>query len=82
MYELFRESFFGRIGHFVSGGKLFLQEEQRDPSRLQRYIVTKSASDSDTSVERHTDELNRENATLEKGKDFELIDWLENDPEV
>ena len=82
MRDLIRETVFGRIVHLVSGGKLFASEEQRDPSRLQRYIVTKSGSSSGTSVLPATDVLEGEKVDQEKGTDYELIDWIENDPEV
>ena len=78
MQDLVRETIFGRLVHLVSGGKLFAPAEQRDPSRLQRYILTKSGSSSGTSV----NALDGENIDREKGSDYELIDWIENDPEV
>lgn len=80
MQDLIRETVFGRLVHLASGGKLFPPAEQRDPSRLQRYIVTKSASESEASITAATDD--NEKVNPEKGKDFELIDWIENDPEV
>jgi hypothetical protein len=98
MNGLFRETVFGRIVHLASGGKLFRTEEQLDPSRLQRYMLTESASTSTESVRTAVEvpalptgdaEKNSSSDTLrgdkvdpEKGSDYELIDWLENDSEV
>jgi hypothetical protein len=99
MNNLLRETVFGRLVHLVSGGKFFQPEEQRDPSRLQRYIITKSASTSDESIRatanaandpKGDNEKGSDADTLnggdkvdpEKGNDFQLIDWIENDPEV
>jgi hypothetical protein len=98
MNGLFRETVFGRIVHLASGGKLFQTEEQRDPSRLQRYMLAKSASTSDESIKTaievpalrtrdaekdgSSDTLCGDNVDAEKGSDYELIDWLENDSEV
>lgn len=82
MQDLLRETIFGRIVHLVSGGKLFPPAEQRDPSRLQRYIVTKSGSTSESSVSASSNVPLVEKRNPEKGNDYELVDWLENDSEV
>ena len=82
MHGLIRETVFGRLVHLASRGKLFPQEEQRDPSRLQRYMMTESASTSETCVQAATDSLEGEKVDTEKGSDFQLVDWIENDPEV
>jgi hypothetical protein len=92
MRDLIRETVFGRLVHLLSRGKLFPPEEQRDPSRLQRYIVTKSASTSGTSIRANIDALESgdadppkgdiPNRDPEKGGDFQLVDWIPNDPEV
>jgi hypothetical protein len=82
MHDLIRETVFGRIVHLASRGKLFPPEEQRDPSRLRRYIITTSASTSGTSVKAATDSLEGEKVDSEKGSDFQIVDWIENDPEV
>lgn len=81
MHQLFRETVFGRLVHLASGGKFFPSEEQSDPSRLQRYMKSNSASSSGTSI-KSTDVPEGEKVNPEKGLDFELIDWIENDPEV
>jgi hypothetical protein len=87
MQDLIRETVFGRLVHLASGGKFFPTPEQRDPSILQRYIVNKSASGSETSITAPEDATpdpdNEKKANNpEQGRDFELIDWLENDPEA
>ena len=82
MYELLRETIFGRIIHLVSQGKLFSYEEQRDPSRLQRYIATESAPASETPTETSPHSLDHQEADPEKGSDVQLVDWVENDSEV
>ena len=82
MRDLLRDSIFGRLAHLASNGKLFLHEEQRDPSRLQKYIVNKSESASETSVKPATDSSNGNTVELEKGTDVQLVGWIENDPEV
>lgn len=45
-------------------------------------MVTKSASTSETSVTEPENASPGEKRNPEKGSDYELIDWLENDPEV
>lgn len=98
MNDLFRETVFGRLVNLASGGKVFTPTEQRDPSILQRYIITKSGSTSDESIkdpatapagekldagkDSDADTLNGAKPDAEKGRDFQLIEFLENDPEV
>ncbi|KAI9700475.1 MAG: hypothetical protein M1820_006774 [Bogoriella megaspora] len=92
MYELIRDTTLGHILHAVSGGRLFGWEEDYNDNTLQRYVSTgtnvdtpnplqprasapqEGPSDSNTSLEKETE------AEAEKGKDYELIDWLPNDP--
>jgi hypothetical protein len=86
MQDLIRETVFGRLVHLASGGKFFPSAEQRDPSRLERYMVNsnKSVSGSETSITAPTDDAPSDEKKInpESGKDFELIDWIENDPEA
>lgn len=83
MNNLLGETVFGRILHLASGGRLFQPAEQRDPLMLQKYMPSKSAS-SETSIEEdgHGPEarkVERMKGDTEKGQDFQLIDWTEND---
>lgn len=79
MYDTIRETVFGRIVNVTSGGKFFPPEEQRDPSLLQRYTVIKSPSASDPSIQTGTEARVHD---TEKGSDYQLVDWNDNDPEV
>jgi hypothetical protein len=78
MQDLVRETVFGRFVHLASRGKLFAPAEQRDPSKVQRYFLAKSGSSSGTSL----NALEGDKIDREKGSDYELIDWGENDSEV
>jgi hypothetical protein len=92
MQDLMRETFFGQLVHLASRGKFFPSAEQRDPSRLEKYLIIKSVSDSElsfcsaettiTATEDVPPNEEVERAYPESGKDFELIDWIENDPEA
>jgi len=91
MQDLIRETVFGRLAHLASGGKFFPPAEQRDPSRVERYMVNnndnKSASGSETSItaadqDVPSNENEKKVINPEQGTDFELIDWIENDPEA
>ena len=92
MASLIGESTLGRIANLVSGGKLFPPAEHRDPSLLEKFRTSKSpASASGTSVSPDATSPEGENVDLEKvekvtdpenGKDYLLVDWTENDPEV
>ena len=80
MYDLIRDSVFGRVVQFASGGKVFPPLEVRDPSRLQHYALTTSSSNSSIAVAPNASEGSK--GDPEKGKDIQLVDWDENDPEV
>ena len=87
MPDLIADSVFGRIVNLASGGKVFAPIEQRDPSRLVPYAAPKSTSSSDSNlpVEPALDEKADhadDGDGAEKGTDTQLVDWLENDPEV
>jgi len=103
MHDLLRESFFGRLLHLASGGKLFQTPEQIDPSLLDRYMPAGFHSPSEKTLAPSTQQNTgsppsptsekHEGANrwydppfgkldAEKGKDHQLVDWLENDPEV
>ena len=82
MRSFFRDTVFGRIANLASGGRAFPEEEQRDRSRLQRYVVKKIPLDSETSTEAGQDNTKAEKIDPERGNDFQLVDWIENDPEV
>ncbi|KAI9752519.1 MAG: hypothetical protein M4579_005595 [Chaenotheca gracillima] len=89
MYDLFRESILGQITHAVSKGKLCTTAEQRDPSLLQKYAKQGSASASGISIPATTDAVESDTsdapqgtkADPEKGRDFQLVEWMEGDPE-
>ncbi len=90
-WNLFQDTAFGHIVRLISGGKLFAWAEQNDSSVRDRYLhsrrkVYRSGSDSDSpptnfssSDEEHG---NSTDDDAEKGKDFHLVDWIENDPQV
>ena len=105
MTDLFRETVFGRTVNLLSGGKIFAQEEQLDPSLIQRYTLPKDSSSSPaSSTNRNIDDKEVETAkakedanqkkcarllkgtdhdvcaSLENGKDCQLVAWSENDP--
>ena len=83
MQDLIRETVFGHIVHAASGGKLFAPPEQRDPSLLQKYMITKSsASASGDSLNPFAETPASEKSDPEKGGDHQLVDWTENDSEV
>ena len=82
MCDLIRETFFGRILHFVSRGNLFLMAEQKDPSKVQRYTKLESAFTCRTSEYVVPDALEGEKVDLESDRNFQLVEWDENDPEV
>jgi hypothetical protein len=84
MRDLFRESTFGRLVQFLSRGKLFLAEEQLDPSSVEKYIQTKPPSSSRSSffeddapsdnAASDAEKFEPEKADPEMGKDFQLVD--------
>ena len=78
MYDLIRDSFFGRVVYLVSRGSLFVQKEQLDPSLLGPYSAASSGSASEASVTLGADH----EKDHEKGRDYQLVDWAENDAEV
>ena len=82
MYDLIGETFFGRIIHLASQGKMFPTAEQRDPSKVQRYRITGSASTSRTLEYATPDALEGEKVDPEIGRNSQLVEWDENDPEV
>jgi hypothetical protein len=47
-----------------------------------KYMINKSASISGTPGNESTDALEGEKVDMEKASDFQLVDWVENDPEV
>ena len=81
MYDLIGETFFGRIIHLASRGRLFPAAEQLDPSKVQRY-TTKSGLNSRTSEYATPDAPEGEEVDPEKGHNFQLVEWDKDDPEV
>lgn len=90
-WDLFQDTTFGHLVRFISGGKIFGWAEQKDSSVLERYLhshrkLYRSGSDSDypptTSATRDGEKGNDTDSDAEKGKDFHLVDWIENDPQV
>ena len=82
MYDLIRDSFFGRVVYLVSRGNLFLQQEQLDSSLLAPYSATSSGSASEASVTLRAGLEKDHQKDHEKGRDYQLVDWAENDAEV
>jgi MFS transporter, DHA1 family, multidrug resistance protein len=81
MNDLFRETVFGRIVHLASGGKFFQQEEQRDPSRLQRHIITKPVSISVETLQDAAEPPAFLDSDSEKGSDEDTLPGDEVNPE-
>lgn len=81
MDDLIRETVFGRLVHSVSGGRLFQTVEERDPSILEKYRKSRSATESEISVNSGANAVDGVKKDPEKGKDFQLVDWTENDRE-
>lgn len=82
MQDLIRETVLGQVIRLVSRGKLFPPPEQRDPSIVQRYMVGLSTSSSGTLETAAEVAPAVEKMDAERGADFQLVDWIENDPEV
>lgn len=72
MSSVFQDTLFGICVRFVSRGKWLAWEENHDEDLRMRYIYGDGKSEQDSSS---GDEL-------EKGADYKLIDFLENDPKV
>ena len=81
MSHPFRDTVFGRVSSLVSGGRLFRWEERKTPSRLDAYRLVKGndIASSPTPSEKFDD---RGVLDSEQGHDKQLVDWIENDPEV
>lgn len=75
MNDLISETVFGKLAYFASRGKLFQPPEQRDPSRLQRYIITKPVSLSGESVKDTASTGNNDptKSDNEKGSDTDTL---------
>ncbi|KFY82534.1 hypothetical protein V500_10476 [Pseudogymnoascus sp. VKM F-4518 (FW-2643)] len=65
-----------------SGGKLFPEAQQRVISKAQKYAIASSSSTSRTCENTVLDAPEIQMADLEHGKNFQLVDWEENDLEV
>lgn len=74
MYDLLRESTFGRLVHFASGGKLFQYDEQLDPSIIDEHVC-RSSKYSSPSVSPDSRPIE-----FEKGLDFQLVEFANGDP--
>jgi hypothetical protein len=81
MHDFVRETVFGRIVHYASGGRLFSMAEQRAISKAQKYAAG-STSTSITFGDTTTDTPETQMVDLENDNKFQLVDWEENDPEV
>ncbi len=75
MRELFQDTTFGRVARFVSRGKILGWEEYHDSALLDRYLNSKQK----VRPVNKEDDVSEE---VEKGTDFQLIDWIENDSKV
>ena len=80
MLDLIRDSVFGRLVQLASRGRVFSPLETRDPSRLEKYATSNSSSSSSIAIAANASGGNK--ADPEKGNDFQLVNWDENDPEV
>lgn len=84
MAGFYRETFFGRTVNSLSGGRLFKQQEALEPSLLSQYMPTASTESSSANLpaSNASSIAEGEKKDPEKGKDYTLVDWLPNDPEV
>jgi DHA1 family multidrug resistance protein-like MFS transporter len=72
MRDTIRDSAFGHFMHAVSGGKLFAWDDKQDPNTSS--TAASSTNTLPVATPTHTNEA------TEKGSDYELVDWQENDP--
>jgi hypothetical protein len=82
MHGFFRETVFGRIVHYASGGRLFSMPEPRVILKTQKNIPTSLTSASGTVENTPADTPETQMADVEEANNFQLVDWEENDPEV
>ena len=89
MRELIRDSTLGHLLHFISRGRLLGWEEDRDTNTLSRLVSTGDNAGNSSALQHMTVRESHSDATIgnsvrntetEKGADYELIDWLPNDP--
>ena len=80
MRDLIRESAFGRILNLLSNSKALPHREQNNPAIVQQYM-TISVTPSELSSREASDTALGDLADQEKGRDSQLVDWDENDPE-
>lgn len=69
--SFFQDTAFGHVVRFVSRGKLLGWQETHDEETRLRYIYGDGKRPSDASSKE-----------MEKGADYRLIEFLENDPQV
>lgn len=76
MADSFRDTVFGRVVSTISGGRLFKWEEQKNPALLEPYMPNASGASTpgDTSGD--------EKGDPEKGRDYQLVEFAKDDPEV
>jgi hypothetical protein len=82
MPGFFRETVFGCIAHYASGGRLFSVPEQRVSLKTQKNTATSLTYTSGTLENAPADTPETQMANLEKANNFQLVDWEENDQEV
>ena len=78
MNDIFQDTAFGRVVRFVTRGKVFGWEEYREDVDIDRYM--KHATQGEDPEK--DDQSATDSAEAEKGLDYYLVDWLENDPKV
>lgn len=74
MRDLFEDTTFGELVRFVTKGRLLDYPENHDEELRERYI--NGDGDGEEKSRRTSDE------EMEKGKDYIMVDFLENDPGV
>jgi len=74
MAGFFRDTTFGELMRLVSRGRLFDYEDNRNEELRERYIQA--------SQEKQWRSSGESGGALEKGQDYVLVDFLEDDPEV
>ena len=78
MNDIFQDTAFGRVVRFVTRGKVFGWDEYRKDVDIDRYMTHAN----DIPDPEKDDQSSIDPAEAEKGLDYFLVDWVENDPKV
>lgn len=70
--SFFQDTTFGHVVRFISGGRIFSWKENHDEDARLQYIYDSGKPGHDASS----------GGELEKGNEYQLIDFLPDDPQV